>query len=177
VRPPGLYVEDVDIHSQVVHVRRSIWKGQDLAPKTENAIREIDIDETLTEMLRMFIGERRAGRLFQSRTGTPLAHGNLRKRVLYPLLEQLSVPKAGVHAFRHSRVTQLRKAGTPRDLQRQWIGHSSLRTGDRYSHTQEEVEYRRSAVGNVGLDRVLSPKQSQREAPTRQSGLLLTPTR
>ncbi len=48
----GLYVEDVDIHSQVVHVRRSIWKGQDLAPKTENAIREVDIDETLTEMLR-----------------------------------------------------------------------------------------------------------------------------
>ena len=51
----------------------------------------------------------------------------------------------------------LRKAGTPQDLQKQWIGHSSLRTGDRYSHTHEEVEYRRSAAGNVGLDRVLSP--------------------
>jgi integrase len=76
-----------------------------LAPKTENAIREIDIDETLTEILRIFIGERRAGRLFQSRTWTPLAHGNLRKRVLYPLLEQLGIPKAGLHAFRHSRVT------------------------------------------------------------------------
>jgi hypothetical protein len=57
--------------------------------------------------------------------------------------------------------------------QYEWIGHSSLRTGDRYSHTHEEVEYRRSAAGNVGLDRVLSPKQSQREAPTAQSGLVL----
>src|SRR5436190_842310 len=65
----GLYVEDVDIQSQVVHVRRSIWKGEDLAPKTENAIREVDIDETLTQMLRLFIGKRKAGRLFQSRTG------------------------------------------------------------------------------------------------------------
>ena len=172
----GLYVDDVDIHNQVVHVRRGIWKGQDLAPKTENAIREIDIDDTLTEMLRRFIGERTAGRLFQSRTGTPLADGNLRKRVLHPLLERLGIPKAGLHAFRHSRVTQLRKAGTPQDLQKQWIGHSSLRTGDRYSHTHEEVEYRRSAAGNVGLDRVLSPKQSQREAPTGQSGLVLKPT-
>ena len=172
----GLYVEDVDIQSQVVHVRRSIWKGEDLAPKTENAIREVDIDETLTEMLRLFIGKRKAGRLFQSRTGTPLAHGNLRKRVLHPLLERLGIPKAGLHAFRHSRVTQLRKAGTPQDLQKQWIGHSSLRTGDRYSHTHEEVEYRRSAAGNVGLDRVLSPKQSQREALTGQSGLVLRPT-
>jgi integrase len=65
----GLYVEDVDIHSQVIHVRRGVWKGQDLAPKTENAIREVDIDETLTTMLRLFIGERKAGRLFQSLTG------------------------------------------------------------------------------------------------------------
>ena len=89
---------------------------------------------------------------------------------------QVGIPKAGLHAFRHSRVTQLRKAGTPQDLQKQWIGHSSLRTGDRYSHTHEEVEYRRSAAGNVGLDRVLSPKQSQHEAPTCQSGLVLTPT-
>ena len=55
----GLYVEDVDIQSQVIHVRRSIWKGEDLAPKTENAIREVDIDETLTEMLRLFIGKRK----------------------------------------------------------------------------------------------------------------------
>jgi integrase len=69
----GLNVEDVYIHSQVVHVRRGIWKGQDLAPKTENAIREVDIDEMLTEMLRIFIGERNAGRLFLRRTGTPLA--------------------------------------------------------------------------------------------------------
>ena len=76
----------------------------------------------------------------------------------------------------HSRVTQLRKAGTPQDLQKQWIGHSSLRTGDRYSYTHEEVEYRKCAAGNVGLDRVLSPKESQREAPTCQSGLVLKPT-
>ena len=30
---------------------------------------------------------------------------------------QVGIPKAGLHAFRHSRVTQLRKAGTPQDLQ------------------------------------------------------------
>ena len=95
---------------------------------------------------------------FLAGTGTPLAQENVRERVLQPLLERLGLPKAGLHAFRHSRVTQLRKAGTPQDLQKQWIGHSSLRTGDRYSHTHEEVEYRGSPAGNVGLDRVLSPQ-------------------
>jgi hypothetical protein len=46
----------------------------------------------------------------KSCAGTPLAHGNLRKRVLHPLLERLGIPKAALHAFRHSRVTQLRNA-------------------------------------------------------------------
>jgi hypothetical protein len=40
--------------------------------------------------------------------------------VLHPLLQRLGIPKAGLHAFRHSRVTQLRKARTPQDLQKQW---------------------------------------------------------
>jgi integrase len=111
----------------------------------------------LTQMLAIFIGDRKTGRLFQSRRGTPLAHGNIRNRVLHPLLKRLGIPKAGLHAFRHARVTILRKNGTPQDLQKQWIGHSSLRTGDRYSHTHEELNFRKNAAAGVGLDRVLGP--------------------
>jgi hypothetical protein len=33
--------------------------------------------------------------------------------VLHPLLKRLGIAKAGLHAFRHSRVTMLRKNGTP----------------------------------------------------------------
>jgi hypothetical protein len=42
-------------------------------------------------------------------------------RVLHLLLKRLGIPKAGLHAFRHSRVTMLRKNGTPEDLQKQAI--------------------------------------------------------
>jgi hypothetical protein len=86
-------VEDIDLVNQVVHVRRGIWKGRELAPKTDSGYREIDVDETLTEMLGAFIGTRKTGRLFQTRKGTPLAHGNLRNRVLHPLLERLGIPR------------------------------------------------------------------------------------
>jgi integrase len=72
--------------------------------------------------------------------------------VLHPLLKRLGIPKAGLHVFRHSRVTMLRKNGTPEDLQKQWIGHSSLRTTDRYSHTHQELEYRRLAASKAGLN-------------------------
>ena len=51
----------------------------------------------------------------------------------------------------------LRKNGTPEDLQKQWIGHSSLRSTDRYSHTNQELEYRRLAASKVGLNLILGP--------------------
>lgn len=153
----GLYVQDVDLANQIIHVRRSIWNGQELAPKTDNGYRDVDIDATLTKMLKDHIGERKAGRLFQTRKGTPLSHGNIRNRILKPLLNELGIAPAGLHAFRHSRVTMLRKAGTPGDLQKQWLGHSSLNTTDRYSHTHEELEYRKKAAGNAGLDRIVGP--------------------
>jgi hypothetical protein len=52
----------------------------------------------------------------------------------------------------------LRKNGTPADLQKQWIGHSSLKTTDRYSHTDQELDYRRNAASRVGLDLIVGPK-------------------
>ncbi len=95
--------------------------------------------------------------MFEARNGSPLSAGNIRNRVLHPLLAKLGIPKAGLHAFRHSRVTMLRKNGTPADLQKQWIGHSSLKTTDRYSHTDQELEYRRNAARRVGLDLIVGP--------------------
>jgi integrase/recombinase XerD len=169
----GLYVEDVDTQHQVVHVRRGIWKGQDLAPRMRSgrstSMRPSPRCCGSSSVSGRPIGSSRAGRQRPSPTATSVSACSTRYSNVW------GFPKRGC-AFRHSRVTQLRQAGTPQDLQQQWIGHSSLRTGDRYSNTHEELEYRRSAAGNVGLDRVLSPKQSQREAPTCQSGLLLKPS-
>jgi integrase len=153
----GLHLADLDLDSCVLCVRRSVWNGQELEPKTENAVREIDIDPTLAAMLRDYVGSSRRTRLFEARNGAPLSAGNIRNRVLHPLLAELGIPKAGLHAFRHSRVTLLRKNGTPADLQKQWIGHSSLRTTDRYAHTDQELEYRRNAASRVGLDLIVGP--------------------
>ena len=102
-------------------------------------------------------GGKQAGRVFEARNGSPISGNDVLKRVLHPLLKRLEIPKAGLHAFRHSRVTMLRKNGTPEDLQKQWIGHSSLRTTDRYSHTDQELEYRRLAASKAGLSFTVGP--------------------
>ena len=166
----GLHVDDLDLDNGVIYVRRSVWNGQELEPKTDNAVREIDIDPTLVALLREHIGSTRSMRVFESRNGSPLSSGNIRRRVLQPLLEQLGIPKAGLHAFRHSRVTLLRKNGTPADLQKQWIGHSSLKTTDRYAHTDQELEYRRLAASRVGLDLILGPKNPSWTQVTPEGG-------
>jgi len=153
----GLHVNDLDLDNCVIYVRRGVWNGQELSPKTRNAIREIDIDPGLAELLKQHVRDKKAGRVFEARNGSPISGNNVLKRVLHPLLKRLGIPKAGLHTFRHSRVTMLRKNGTPEDLQKQWIGHSSLRTTDRYSHTHQELEYRRLAASKAGLNLVVGP--------------------
>ena len=124
----------------------------------------------------LYIGSSRRIRLFESRNGSPLSAGNIRNRVLHPLLAKLGIQKAGLHAFRHSRVTLLRKNGTPPDLQKLWIGHSSLRTTDRYAHTDQELEYRHREASRVGLDLIVGPNVpnwtqsvSEGEEPAKQT--------
>jgi integrase len=153
----GLHVEDLDLKNNIVYIRRTVYRGKEQSPKTENAERIIDIDPSLSDVLRRHLNGRTSGRVFEARNGSPISDGNIRNRVLQPLLKKLGIPKAGFHAYRHGRVTQLRKHGVPGDLQRQWIGHSSLRTTDIYSHTDEEADYRREGVKKVGSKLVIGP--------------------
>jgi integrase len=150
----GLHVEDVDVNERIITIRRSVYRGAETTPKTENAVRQIDISQALADILKAFIGERTEGLLFRSRRGGPLSDTNIRNRVLKPILRKLGLAHGGLHSFRHGVVTLHRKAGTPENLVRLWIGHSTLgNITDRYSHTDQEIEYRRSSV--LSLDRII----------------------
>jgi integrase len=82
----GLHLRDLDLKYGVICVRRSAWRGRELTPKTQNAVREIDIDATLVEVLREYIGESKRTLLFEGCNGTPLPDENIRNRVIKPLL-------------------------------------------------------------------------------------------
>ena len=167
----GLYAEDVDRDGQIIHIRRAIWRGKEQTPKGNNGFRVIDIDSALAELLRTHMGTRKTGRLFLTRTDAPISGNNIRRRILQPMLSRLGIKKAGLHAFRHVRITMLRKNGTPADLQRQWIGHASTRTTDGYSHLDHEREYRKSAASVVGLQLILGswPPHNPQSLKTEES--------
>ena len=145
----GLHVEDLDLVAGTITVRRSVWNGEEVSPKTKSGYRVVDIDAALVELLRQHLNGRRAGRVFQTRAGTPFAKGNVRRK-LHETLRTLGIPRGGLHAFRHGRVSILQSRGVPGDLVKEWVGHSNLHTTSRYTHFSEE--FRRKTASELGLE-------------------------
>jgi integrase len=144
----GLHVEDLDLTAGRIYIRRSVWEGEEVTVKTKQGYRAVTIDPILTGMLAAHLGNRKAGRVFQTRTGTPMCKRNSLRR-LNELLKKLKLPKAGLHAFRHGRVSVLQAMGVPGDLVKEWVGHSNLQTTSLYTHFQDD--FRRQVASQVAL--------------------------
>jgi len=131
---------------RTIHVRKSVWNCRELKPKTENAIRSVDIPDTLAAFLKTFAGNRGSGFLFQTDSGLPLGQSN----ILRDSLRNLGVE--GFHCFRRFRTSLLRKNRVPWDLEKFWIGHASKDITDKYAEQlKEDVEHRREWAEKVGL--------------------------
>lgn len=135
----GLRVQDVDLKRGLIHVRQSVWNGEAQSPKTANAYRWMPIDAELVQILRThFTGRIKEGYVFQARNGAPLLQTNVLRRGLWPVLHALGIPKAGMHAFRHGRVSYLIEQGVALECIKQWIGHGSEEMIRRYTHHRPE---------------------------------------
>jgi integrase len=130
----GLHVEDLNLSLGVVRVRRSVWRGIEVSTKTKRGFRDVLIDSATVQMLKEHLGNRTSGRVFQTRYGTPLDISNVLSEELYPLCDDLSIPRGGMHAFRHGRVSHLQANNVPGDFTKGQVGHSSLRTTSNYTH-------------------------------------------
>jgi integrase len=134
----GLHVQDLDFVRGVIRVRRSVWNGMEVSPKTRKGYQDVWIDSATVQMLKEHLGGRTSGRVFQSRVGTPLENRDICRRVLTPLCEELGIAPGGMHAFRHGRVSHLQQNGVPPDFTKSQVGHSSLRTTSGYTHFSED---------------------------------------
>ncbi len=134
----GLHVEDVDLARGLVHVRRSVYRGLEVSPKTVNSYRDVWLDATTVRVLREHLAGRMSGRIFQTRNGTPLSDWNVVREVLHPICDRLGIRRGGIHAFRHGRVSHLQANNVPPDFTKSQVGHSSLRTTSAYTHFGEE---------------------------------------
>lgn len=144
----GLLVEDLDLTTGRIYVRRSIWNGKEVSVKTKQGYRAVNIEPGLVEMLTAHLVERKGGRVFETRASTLLSKSNVRRK-LNQILKKLNLAPAGLHAFRHGRVSMLQTNGVPGDLVKEWVGHSNLRTTSRCTHFRDD--FRKQVASDVGL--------------------------
>jgi integrase len=136
---------DFSADCQILQVRRSIWHGQEQAPKTPNAVRVVDIAEPLSQLLREYVTDK-PGYLFAAKSGRPLQQRNVLRAL------HATGKKVGLHAFRRFRTETLRRARVPEDLTRLWLGHSKQSVTDFYAGGLEKDEaWRREWCERAGL--------------------------
>lgn len=156
----GLKSIDLSPDCRVLHVQRSVWHGQEQQPKTPNAVREIDIAEPLSQLLREYV-EGKSGYLFAAASGRPLQSRNVLRAL------HATGKKVGFHAFRRFRTERLRRAQVPEDLIKLWLGHSKNTVTDFYAgglskdlvwrqEWCDRVELGFSVVGLLGLQKVVA---------------------
>jgi integrase len=122
----GLDIGNIDLDGPIIKITASAWRSELQAQKTRAAVREIDVAESIGDLLREFIGDRKSGLLFKTKSGKPLSQSNIIRRHLHPLLKELGITRTGFHAFRRFRTTWLRKLGAPEDLVKLWLGHAEV---------------------------------------------------
>jgi len=136
-----------------IKVRQSVWRGSVQTPKTDNAVREIDLPSSLAAFLKASVGGRTSGFLFQTESGRPMTQRNVLRDGLGKIQGNMHlVVGTGFHSFRRFRTAHLRKNRVPWDLQKLWLGHANKDVTDRYAEQlKEDVEWRKEEAEKAGL--------------------------
>jgi integrase len=129
----------------VTAVQRSVWHGQEQQPKTPNAVREVDIAEPLSRLLREYV-KGKSAYLFAAASGRPLQQRNVLRAL------HATGKKVGFHAFRRFRTETLRRARVPEDLIKLWLGHSKNTVTGFYARgLSKDLAWRLEWCDRVGL--------------------------
>ena len=113
--------------------------------KRPNAVREVDIAEPLSRLLREYVNGK-SGYLFAAASGRPLQQRNVLRTL------HATGKKIGFHAFRRFRTETLRRARVPEDLIKLWLGHAKSTVTDFYaSGLSKDIAWRREWCDRVGL--------------------------
>ncbi|MDP4535588.1 DUF3596 domain-containing protein [Alkalimonas collagenimarina] len=122
----GLQWDAVDFNRRQVIVKRALVRGIIQETKNDSSYRAIDMNDLTMEALQAqqnVTGDQPF--VFCSSAGTPLSHNNVTKRVWYPLLRFLELPKRRPYQTRHTAATLWLAAGeSPEWIARQ-MGHST----------------------------------------------------
>lgn len=122
----GLKWKYIDFENRKIMVRETWQRRQWDTPKTRSSIREIEMSDIVEMALRE--QKKVTGHLdtvFANKSGKPLDHNLVTKRIWYPTLKRLGLKKRAPYQTRHTTATLWLASGeNPEWIARQ-MGHSS----------------------------------------------------
>ncbi|QCF27410.1 Arm DNA-binding domain-containing protein [Hydrocarboniclastica marina] len=122
----GLQWEHVDFRRRQILVRQSLVNGELEYTKNDGSFRTIDMSQLVHDALmrqRKVTGSNTF--VFCTRSGTPLSHNNVTKRVWYPLLAHLNLRKRRPYQTRHTAATLWLASGESPEWIAQQMGHTT----------------------------------------------------
>lgn len=124
----GLQWKFIDWDRRQILVRETIVNAQLETTKTVASERAIDMAPGVYEALER--QKQRTGHLgrfvFCARNGSPLRHGNVRRRVWLPMLAKLGLEPRRQYETRHTYATLMLAAGENPEYIRRQMGHSNV---------------------------------------------------
>jgi integrase len=148
----GLQKGDLDFAQRVIHVRRSSWLSRVQTVKSKASQAPVVMPEALATLLKAYLATWPAnseGFLFLNRKGRPYSQNYIVQKKLWPILDALSIPRCGLHAFRHCHASLLMDVGANPKVAQEQMRHSDTRTTlEIYTHVIGDAQ--RRAVDRVG---------------------------
>ena len=122
----GLKWKYVDFKNRIILVRETIVDGEESYTKTDSSQRNIQMSEPVYQaLLSMKLRTGNFTFVFVNNIGKPLKHDNVTKRVWYPLLKLLGLPKRNPYQMRHTAATLWLESGESPEWIANQMGHAN----------------------------------------------------
>ncbi len=137
-----LRIEDVDLLSGMLYVRRDFYRGHIQTPKTPSSERRFALPQSLLSLLGGYLKRResQSDLMFPSSAGTILDDRNLIRREVEPVCKELGIPRFSWHALRHTFATVADNNCVPLSVLQSLLGHTSPTMTMRYTHAQDDAK-------------------------------------
>jgi len=123
----ALQVGDFDFEKRLLTVRRSVWRGKLQTPKTINSKAVLPLPDMLAGIVRDHVKGLSTHWLFLNSRGHFFIAENVVRQTLVPILDKLTIPRCGFHAFRHLHASLLLSTGAAPQVAQKQLRHSDAR--------------------------------------------------
>ena len=167
----GIDIKNISPDCGTIKICQKAWRNEihDYL-KTDNGGREMDLHPKVAAMLKDFIGERKEGLLFHSKSGKPLSQSNVLRRSLHPDPSQPQSAEVRLSRFSPFPHHIFARMASPK-ISSFLDGPCRRRDRRPLLKLKQDVEFRRQVAEQVGLGFRASAKNPLLDRMDRKSNL------